>query len=152
MLKDDKITYVAPPFESVQHDVTKVDKDNRPLEASFHSDLSLMMRIENMSLNAKTVETIKSALQPMIDNSNFRSEIEDAFGALTDDDLMRSCPSRYLSTASEKAEYLRNLAKEDAEIKQKVSAQQVKDEEDSKRKLEEDELRAELNRYLSNFH
>lgn len=151
MLKNNEITYVAPPFESVQHDITLVDENGKPKHVSFHSDVSLMMRIDNMRINANTYQTIKDALQPYIDKSQYRSQIEDAFGSLSDDELMKSCPSRYLSTASEKMAYLRSLAKSDQELRSKVAAQNAKEVEDKKRSDEERQLREELDRYLSNF-
>ena len=52
-------------------------------------------------------------MQPMIDNSNFRNEFEETFGSLTDDELINSCPSRYTQTASEKMNYLKELAVKD---------------------------------------
>lgn len=47
----------------------------------------------------------------MIDTSNFRSQFEETFGSLTDDELINSCPSRYVQTASEKCLILKNLQK-----------------------------------------
>jgi hypothetical protein len=58
----------------------------------------------------------------MIDSSNFRSQFEDAFGSLTDDELINSCPSRYVQTASEKLSYLKELAVKDKEVRDKAAA------------------------------
>ena len=63
-----------------------------------------MQRIDNMRVDAQTLREIKESLQPMIDNSNFRSQFEETFGSLTDDELINSCPSRYTQTASERSE------------------------------------------------
>ena len=57
----------------------------------------------------------------MIDNSNFRSQFEDVFGSLTDE-LINSCPSRYVQTASEKMSYLKELAVKDKEARDKAAA------------------------------
>ena len=72
----------------------------------------------------------------MIDNSNFRSQFEEAFGSLTDDELINSCPSRYVQTASEKMSYLKELAVKDKEVRDKAAAAlKVKEE---KEKAEKD--------------
>ena len=69
----------------------------------------------------------------MIDNSNFRSEFEQTFGSLTDDELINSCPSRYTQTASEKMSYLKELAAKDKEVRDKIAA-------DAKEKEEKDRV------------
>ena len=43
-----KVVYVPPVYEEVQHEVTSVDDKNNPLRASFHTDVSLLQRIDNM--------------------------------------------------------------------------------------------------------
>ena len=105
-----KVVYVPPVYEEVQHEVTSVDDKNNPLRISFHTDVSLLQRIDTMRADAQTIREIKESLQPMIDTSNFRSQFEETFGSLTDDELINSCPSRYTQTASEKMSYLRELA------------------------------------------
>ena len=111
-----------PVYEEVQHEVTSVDDNNVPLRTSFHSDISLLQRIDNMRVDAQTLREIKESLQPMIDNSNFRSQFEETFGSLTDDELINSCPSRYTQTASEKMNYLKELAVRDKEAREKAVA------------------------------
>ena len=101
--------YVPPVYEEVQHEVTSVDDKNNPLRTSFHTDISLLQRIDNMRADAQTLREIKESLHPMIDSSNFRSQFEETFGSLTDDELINSCPSRYVETASEKCLILKNL-------------------------------------------
>ena len=108
-----KVVYVPPVYEEVQHEVTSVDDKNNPLRTSFHTDVSLLQRIDNLRADAQTIREIKESLQPMIDNSNFRVEFEQAFGSLTDDELINFCPSRYTQTASEKMSYLKELAAKD---------------------------------------
>ena len=111
-----KVVYVPPVYEEVQHEVTSVDDNNVPLRTSFHTDVSLLQRIDNMRVDAQTLREIHESLQPMIDNSNFRTEFEQTFGSLTDDELINSCPSRYTQTASEKMSYLKELAAKDKEV------------------------------------
>lgn len=131
MKSKNKVVYVPPVYEEVQHEVTSVDDKNNPLRASFHTDVSLLQRIDNMRADAQTLREIKESLQPMIDNSNFRSEFEETFGSLTDDELINSCPSRYTQTASEKMSYLKELAVKDKEAREKaVAAAKEKEEKD----------------------
>lgn len=129
MILNTKVIYVPPVYEEVQHEVTSVDDDNNPLRTSFHTDVSLLMRIDSLHTDAQTLREIKESLQPMIDSSNFRSQFEDAFGSLTDDELISSCPSRYTQTASEKMSYLKELAAKDKEARDKAAAA-IKDKEE----------------------
>lgn len=122
MLAKIKVVYVPPVYEEVQHEVTSIDDKNNPLRTSFHSDVSLLQRIDSMRADAQTLREIKESLQPMIDSSNFRAQFEDSFGSLTDDELINSCPSRYTQTASEKMSYLRELAAKDKEVREKLAA------------------------------
>ena len=117
-----KVVYVPPVYEEVQHEVTSVDDDNNPLRTSFHTDISLLQRIDSMRADAQTLREIKDSLQPMIDSSNFRAQFEDTFGSLTDDELINTCPSRYTQTASEKMSYLRELAAKDKAVRDKAAA------------------------------
>ena len=132
MLVKNKVVYVPPVYEEVQHEVTSVDENNNPLRTSFHSDVSLLQRIDNMRADAQTLREIKESLQPMIDTSNFRSQFEDTFGALTDDELINSCPSRYVQTSSEKMSYLKELAIKDKEVRDKAAAA-IKEKEEKER-------------------
>lgn len=132
MKAKNKVVYVPPVYEEVQHEVTSVDDKNNPLRTSFHTDISLMQRIDNMRADAQTIREIKESLQPMIDNSNFRAEFEQTFGSLTDDELINSCPSRYTQTASEKMSYLRELAAKDKEAREKAAAA-LKEKEDKEK-------------------
>lgn len=122
MKAKDKVVYVPPVYEEVQHEVTSVDENNNPLRTSFHTDVSLLQRIDNMRVDAQTLREIKESLQPMIDNSNFRAQFEETFGSLSDDELINSCPSRYTQTASEKMSYLKELAARDKEAREKAAA------------------------------
>lgn len=129
-----RIEYMPPAFESVQHEVLRfADDGERPVQTSLHTDLSLLGRIEKMRLSAQTLTTLKEQLQPMLSaaDASFRSQIEDAMGSLTDEDLINSCPSRYVQTASEKRSVLEELAKSHKESleKAKQAAQDKAEEE-----------------------
>lgn len=144
MKAKDKVVYVPPVYEEVQHEVTSVDDNNVPLRTSFHTDVSLLQRIDNMRVDAQTMREIKESLQPMIDNSNFRSQFEETFGSLTDDELINSCPSRYTQTASEKMSYLKELAAKDKEARVKAAAAVKEKEEKDKLEKENQEFQSRL--------
>lgn len=139
-----KVVYVPPVYEEVQHEVTSIDGKNNPLRTSFHTDVSLLQRIESMRVDAQTLREIKESLQPMIDSSNFRAQFEDTFGSLTDDELINSCPSRYTQTASEKMSYLRELAVKDKEVREKAAAAAKEKEEKDKIEKENSEFQSRL--------
>ena len=144
MKAKNKVVYVPPVYEEVQHDVTSVDDNNNPLRTSFHTDVSLLMRIDNMRADAQTIREIKESLQPMIDSSNFRDQFEDTFGSLTDDDLINSCPSRYTQTASEKMSYLKELAALDKDAREKAAVAAKDKEEKDKAEKENKEFQSRL--------
>lgn len=144
MKAKNKVVYVPPVYEEVQHEVTSVDEKNNPLRTSFHTDVSLLQRIDNMRVDAQTLREIKETLQPMIDNSNFRNEFEETFGSLTDDELINSCPSRYTQTASEKMSYLKELAAKDKEAREKATAAAREKEEKDKLEKENQEFQSRL--------
>lgn len=144
MKAKNKVVYVPPVYEEVQYEVTSVDDNNVPLRTSFHTDVSLLQRIDNMRVDAQTLREIKESLQPMIDNSNFRSQFEETFGSLTDDELINSCPSRYTQTASEKMSYLKELAAKDKAAREKVAAAAKEKEEKEKLEKENQEFQSRL--------
>lgn len=144
MKAKEKVVYVPPVYEEVQHEVTSVDDNNVPLRTSFHTDVSLLQRIDNMRVDAQTLREIKESMQPMIDNSNFRNEFEETFGSLTDDELINSCPSRYTQTASEKMNYLKELAVKDKEARDKAAAAAKEQEEKDKIENENKDFQARL--------
>lgn len=144
MKAKEKVVYVPPVYEEVQHEITSVDDNNVPLRTSFHTDVSLLQRIDNMRVDAQTLREIKESMQPMIDNSNFRNEFEETFGSLTDDELINSCPSRYTQTASEKMNYLKELAFKDREARDKAAAAAKEQEEKDKIENENKEFQARL--------
>ena len=144
MIAKNKVVYVPPVYEEIQHEVTSVDDNNVPLRTSFHTDVSLLQRIDSMRIDAQTLREIKESLQPMIDNSNFRNEFEETFGSLTDDELINSCPSRYNQTASEKMNYLKELAVKDKEAREKAAASAKEREEKDRLENENKEFQSRL--------
>lgn len=144
MKAKNRVVYVPPVYEEVQYEVTSVDDNNVPLRTSFHTDVSLLQRIDNMRVDAQTLREIKESLQPMIDNSNFRSQFEETFGSLTDNELINSCPSRYTQTASEKMNYLKELAAKDKEAREKAAAAVKEKEERDKLEKENQEFQSRL--------
>lgn len=144
MKAKNKVVYVPPVYEEVQHEVTSVDENNNPLRTSFHTDISLLQRIDTMRADAQTLREIKESLQPMIDTSNFRSQFEETFGSLTDDELINSCPSRFVQTASEKMSYLKELAAKDKEVRDKAAAALKEKEEKEKAEKENADFQSRL--------
>lgn len=144
MKAKNKVVYVPPVYEEVQHEVTSVDDKNNPLRTSFHTDVSLLQRIDNMRADSQTLREIKESLQPMIDTSNYRLQFEETFGALTDDELINSCPSRYVQTASEKMTYLKELAIKDKEVRDKAAAVLKEKEEKEKAEKENADFQSRL--------
>ena len=144
MKAKNKVVYVPPFYEEIQHEVTSVDDNNVPLRASFHTDVSLLQRIDNLRADAQTLREIKESLQPMIETSNFRAQFEETFGSLTDDELINSCPSRYTQTSSEKMSYLKELAAKDKEAREKAAAALKDKEEKDKADKENKEFQSRL--------
>lgn len=142
------IVYVPPVYESLQHDVTLLSDDNIPLRCSFHSDVSLLMRIDSLRCDANTLRILQDSLKPLIESSNFKSSFEDSFGKLTDDDLISSCPSRYIQTRSEQMSYLAELAQKDKEEREKY-AKSLKDKEEQERvKKESDAFQLRIKEFF----
>jgi hypothetical protein len=144
MIAKNKVVYVPPVYEEIQHEVTSVDEKNNPLCTSFHTDVSLLQRIDNLRADAQTIREIKESLQPMIVTSNFRSQFEETFGSLTDDELINSCPSRYTQTASEKMSYLKELAAKDKEAREKAAAALKEKEEKDKAEKDNADFQSRL--------
>lgn len=144
MLAKNKVVYVPPVYEEVQHEVTSVDENNTPLRTSFHTDVSLLQRVDNMRADAETIRQIKESLQPMIDSSNYREQFEDTFGTLSDEELINSCPSRYTQTASEKINYLKELASLDKKEREKAISAAKEQEEKDRLEKENKEFQSRL--------
>lgn len=139
-----KIVFVPPVYESIQHDATLLSSDNKVLECSLHSDVSLLLRIDNLRSDATTINILKQSLQPMLDNSNYKQQFEEAFGKLTDTELIESCPSRYIQTRSEQMAYLKELSEKDKEARSSY-AKSLKDREEKERvEKESDAFRKQI--------
>lgn len=141
-----EIVYCPPPFESLQNEPTSfsdsLDSDGNkiPLCVSYHSDLSLLMNIEKAHLTQRQLQVIEDALRPCL-SSNLMSEFEEKFGSVSDDDLLASCPSRYISTQSEKMQYLKDLAAKDIQAKKDAAEAAKQRDEQEELKRQETELR-----------
>lgn len=127
-----KIVYIPPVYEQIQHDSTVIDDSGIVKECSLHSDISLLMRIESLKCDANTLNILKDSLQPLINSSNLREQFEDAFGKLTDTELIDSCPSRYIQTRTEQMDYLKQLSEKDKQEREKY-AKSLKDKEEKER-------------------
>ena len=141
-----QIVYCPPPFESLQNEPTSfldsLDEHGNKIPecVSYHSDLSLLMNIDKAHLTQRQLEVIEDALRPCL-SSNLVSEFEEKFGSVSDDDLLASCPSRYISTQSEKMQYLKDLAAKDIEVKKAAAEAAKEKEEQEEYKRQETELR-----------
>ena len=78
----------------------------------------------------------------MLSNIILRSTA--AFGSLTDDELINSCPSRYVQTAREKMSYLKELAVRDKEARDKAAVALKEKEEKEKAERESADFQSRL--------
>lgn len=150
-----RIKYVKPPFEYIQHVVTAYKKDSkgklRPAETSLHSDVSLLQRLDKLNMTSDQLLTIKEQLQPLV-NKDIVSDFVSQYGSISDDDLIQSCPSRYIQTASEQMDAAKYLAQRQKEIESKISEQKEKETERQSIIDRENELQTKLNElWSSNF-
>ena len=121
MVENDRIVYVAPSYEEIQHEHLEFDNDGQCLVANLHSNVSLMMRIDKLQCTAHDLERLRDDLR----ESASAAPIDTS--GMSDKELMESVPSRYISSLSEQESYLKQLAKEH---KERVAA--VKKENDDK--------------------
>lgn len=141
-----EIVYCPPPFEDVQNEVTRfsdeIDKygNKKPLCVSYHSDLSLLLNIEKARVTKRQLEVIEDALKPCL-SSDTLSRFEEKYGSVSDDDLLSSCPSRYISTQSEKMQYLKDLAAKDIQAREEFAKKAKEKAEQDEYKRQESELR-----------
>lgn len=141
-----QIVYCPPPFEDIQNEVTRfsdeVDKDGNkiPLCVSYHSDLSLLLNLDKAHVTKRQLEVIEDALKPSLSDDSM-SKFQEKYGSISDDELLSSCPSRYISTQSEKMQYLKDLAAHDIKVKKEFAekANEIKAKEEYQR--QEKELR-----------
>lgn len=135
---NNEIVYVAPSYEDLQHDHLVFNEDGVCLECNFHSNVSLMMRLDSLQITAHELERLRddlreSAIAAPVDTSD-----------KTDHELISSVPSRYISTLSEQEEYLRTLAKQHKESVAKMEEEQTKRENEEKEKNAEEEFSAKF--------
>lgn len=150
-----RIKYVKPPFEYIQHVVTAYKKDDkgklRPTETSFHTDVSLLMRLDKLDMNTTQLLTLKEQLQPIL-NKDVVSDFVSQYGSVSDDELIATCPSRYIQTASEQMDAAKYLAQRQKELQSKIDDQKKKDDEKQSILNREKELQTKLNElWSSNF-
>lgn len=132
--KNNEIVYVAPSYEDLQHDHLEFNEDGDCLVANFHSNVSLMMRLDSLQITSHELERLRddlreSAAAAPIDTSD-----------KTDSELINSVPSRFISTLSEQEEYLKALAKQHKDTITKFEEQQTKKENEEKEKNAEEEF------------
>lgn len=132
--KNNEIVYVAPSYEDLQHDHLEFNEDGECLVANFHSNVSLMMRLDSLQITSHELERLRddlreSAAAAPIDTSD-----------KSDSELINSVPSRYISTLSEQEEYLKNLAKQHKETVSKFEEEEAKRENEEREKSAEEEF------------
>lgn len=141
-----QVVYCPPPFEDIQNEVTRfsdeVDKDGNkiPLCVSYHSDLSLLLNIDKAHVTKYQLEVIEDALRPSLSDDSL-SKFEEKYGSFSDDELLSSCPSRYISTQSEKMQYLKELAAQDIKVKKEFAEKAKEIEKKEEYQRQENELR-----------
>ena len=121
MVENDRIVYVAPSYEEIQHEHLEFDNDGECLVANLHSNVSLMLRIDKLQCTAHDLERLRDDLRETASAASVDTS------GMSDKELMESVPSRYISSLSEQESYLKQLAKEH---KDRLAA--VKKEEDDK--------------------
>lgn len=134
MNSNTKIVYVAPSYEDLQHDHLVFDNDGNCLEVNFHSNVSLMMRLDSLQITSHELERLRddlreSAIFASVDTSD-----------KSDSDLISSVPSRYISTLSEQEAYLKALAKQHKDSVSKMEEEQKRLENEEKEKNAEEEF------------
>lgn len=141
-----QVVYCPPPFEDIQNEVTrfsdKVDEHGNkiPLCVSYHSDLSLLLNIDKAHVTKRQLEVIEDALKPFLSDDSM-SKFTEKYGSVSDDELLSSCPSRYISTQSEKMRYLRDLAEKDIQVKKEFAEKSKDAEEKAEYQRQEKEFR-----------
>lgn len=139
-----KVIFVPPSYEDIQHEATSLDNNGNVLQQSYHSDISLMLRIDKLKCDAATISRLRDNLQPLIDSSDFRQSFNKSFDKMTDEQLIESCPSRYVQNLSEQMEYLKSLAEKDKASRDALAKQQKEDEEKERIDKENEEFQKKL--------
>ena len=129
-----EIVYIPPTYEDLQHDHLVFNADGECLEANFHSNVSLMMRLDSLQITSHELERLRDDLRESVialpvDTSD-----------KTDSELIKSVPSRYISTLSEQEEYLKALAQQHKESVSKMEEELTRRENEEKEKNAEEEF------------
>lgn len=135
---NNEIVYVAPSYEDLQHDHLVFNEDGVCLECNFHSNVSLMMRLDSLQITAHELERLRDDLRESVIAAPVDTSDK------TDSELISSVPSRYISTLSEQEEYLRTLAKQHKESVTKMEEEQAKRENEEKEKNAEEDFAAKF--------
>lgn len=139
-----KVIFVPPTYEDIQHEATSLDNDGNVLQQSYHTDISLMLRIDKLKCDAATISRLRDNLQPLIDSSNFRDSFNRSFDKMTDEQLIESCPSRYVQNLSEQMEFMKSVAEKDKASRDELAKQQKEAEEKDRIDKENEEFQKKL--------
>lgn len=139
-----KVIFVPPTYEDIQHEATSLDKNGNVLQQSYHTDISLMLRIDKLKCDAATISRLRENLQPLIDSSNFRDSFNKSFDKMTDEQLIESCPSRYVQNLSEQMEFMKSVAEKDKVSRDELAKQQKEAEEKNRIDKENEEFQKKL--------
>lgn len=143
------ISYVEPSFESVQHSVYKKAEDGTPLCTELHSDVSLLLRINSMSMSSQVEAALLDSLKDVAP-PEFQDRIDTLKSGLSDFQLLDSDSyERYCQTQSERQEFYRSLAEQDKKAKADAKQAREKSAEAASRKAQEDEFRNRLKQLIS---
>lgn len=139
-----KVIFVPPTYEDIQHEATSLDENGKVLQQSYHTDISLMLRIDKLKCDAATISRLRDNLQPLIDSSDFRDSFNKSFDKMTDEQLIESCPSRYVQNLSEQMEFMKTVAEKDKESRAALAKQQKEAEEKDRIDKENEEFQKKL--------
>lgn len=143
------ISYVEPSFESVQHSVYKKADDGTPLCTELHSDVSLLLRINSMSMSSQVEAALLDSLKDVAP-PEFQDRIDNLKSGLSDFQLLDTDSyERYCQTQSERQEFYRSLAVQDKKAKFDAKQAHEKSVEAASRKAQEDEFRNRLKQLIS---
>lgn len=143
------ISYVEPSFESVQHTVYKKSDDGSPLCTELHSDVSLLLRINSMSMSSQVEAALLDSLKEVAP-PGIQERIDNLKSGLSDFQLLDSDSyERYCQTQSERQEFYRYLADQDKKAKADANKARQASAEAASRKAQEDEFRNRLKQLIS---
>lgn len=143
------ISFVEPSFESVQHSVYKKAEDGTPLCTELHSDVSLLLRINSLSMSSQVEAALLDSLKDVAP-PELQEKIDNLQSGLSDFQLLDSDSyERYCQTQSERQEFYRSLAEQDKKAKSDAKQARQKSAEAASRKAQEDEFRNRLKQLIS---